>query len=440
VGMQKLHFYLQKNHFGVTFYHTRTPIFAKHNTPNEMGRQLTFVCIASYFKGNDFLRALKSTGARVYLITSRVLEQEAWARESIDEIFLVDSDAHMQWHMPDVVKGMAWLMRSRKVDRIVALDDFDVEKGALLREEFRVPGMGQTTHRHFRDKLAMRVKADNSGISVPSFTDLFNDTDVQRWTERTALPWIIKPRGQASATGMKKVHSIDAFWEHLNTLGDERHEYLVEQFKPGHVYHVDTITVDGKCMFSCASMYLAPPFDVAHGGGIFRSVTMENGSPDEQELLRLDRDVLSKFGLRNSASHTEFIKCHEDGKFYFLETASRVGGAHLAEMVEAATGVSLWAEWARLEYAEAANETYKAPKVKKGYAGIIVSLARQEWPDHAQFDDKEVVWRMEGKTHHVGVIVRSEKPARVLHLLDDYAERVRNEYHASAPAPDRPTS
>ena len=406
----------------------------------QMQKKLTFVCIASFFKGNDFLKGLKAAGATVYLLTSKHLEKENWAWESIDETFYVEADANHDWRMRDVVKGMAWLMRTRKVDRIVALDDFDVEKGALLREEFRIPGMGQTTHRHFRDKLAMRVKAADSGISVPAFTGLFNDDEIKQFAAKTSFPWIVKPRGQASATGMKKVYNEQEFWDHLTTLGDQRHEYLVEQFKPGHVYHVDTISASGHLVFSCASQYLAPPFDVAHGGGIFRSMTMEEGSADQKALLQLDENVLKSFGMRSSASHTEFIKCHEDGKFYFLETSSRVGGAHLAEMVEAATGVNLWVEWARLEYAEASGTKYHAPKAKKGYAGIIVSLSKQEWPDMSQFNDPEVVWRISGKPFHVGMIVQSKKAARVMELLDDYAKRVQSDYHASAPPPARPKS
>jgi biotin carboxylase len=400
----------------------------------------TFVCIASYFKGNDFLIALKEAGATVLLVTSKHLEQEAWARESIETIFYVEALPNLDWHMPDVVRGMAWMMRSRKIDSIIGLDDFDVEKAALLREEFRIRGMGQTTHRHFRDKLAMRVKARDTGISVPAFSDLFNDAEVQAFAESTAFPCIVKPRGQASATGMKKVHSQQELMQHLATLGDNRHEYLVEQFKPGHVYHVDSITVNGKQVFSCASQYLAPPFDVAHGGGIFRSMTMERGSDDEQTLLKLNGEVLKEFGLVACASHTEFIKCHEDGQFYFLETASRVGGAHINEMVEAATGVNMWAEWARLEYAEATGTTYRAPKMQVGYAGIIVSLAKQEWPDMSQFQEPEVAWKMTSKKHHVGLIVKSKKPERISELLEDYAERVQRDYHASAPVPDRPTA
>ena len=405
-----------------------------------MAKPVTFLCIASFFKGNDFFRGLKAAGATVFLVTSKKLEGKDWAREAIDEIFFVEQDADNNWDMADVVKGMGWMMRTRKVDRIVALDDFDVEKGAEIREHFRIPGMGQTTARHFRDKLAMRVEASDAGIPCPAFSALFNDEAIHEFARTVAAPWMVKARGQASATGMKKIHSTEELWQHLATLGDERHEYLVEQFKPGTVYHVDALSEGGKVIFARASAYLATPFDVAHGGGIFRSASMTIGSPDEKALIGLNAEVMTAFGMQYSASHTEFIKCHEDDQFYFLETASRVGGAHLAEMVEASSGVNLWVEWARLEVAVAQGEQYKLPKLRKDYAGIVVSLARQEWPDMGQFDDPEIVWRMQAMAHHVGLIVQSKSQSRVLELLDDYAGRIARDYHASAPVPQSPSN
>jgi len=403
-----------------------------------MSQPITFLCVSSYFKGNDFLRGMKSTGATVYLVTSKKLENKPWAREALDDIFYVEQGPDNSWDMDTVIAGLAWLMRTKKVDRIVALDDFDVEKAAHLREHFRVPGMGQTTYRHFRDKLAMRMKAQESGIRVPGFSALFNDNDIRHFAATNPAPWIVKPRGQASATGMKKVHNADELWAHLETLGGERHQYLVEQFKPGDVYHVDALSSGGKVIFARASQYLAPPFDVAHAGGIFRSAIMEQGDKDEKSLLEQNAAVMEAFGMQYSASHTEFIKCHEDGQIYFLETASRVGGAHIAEMVEVACGINLWAEWARIEYAVATGQAYKLPKVQKDYAGIIVSLTRQEWPDTSQFKDSEIAWRMTDMSFHIGLIVRSPKRARVLELLDNYTTRIQQDYHASAPAPDKP--
>jgi hypothetical protein len=109
-------------------------------------------------------------------------------------------------------------------------------------------------------------------------------------------------------------------------------------------------------------------------------------------------------------------------------------------MVDYSSGINLWYEWARLEYAVATGGKYTLPKARKDYAGIIVSLARQEWPDVSQFQDPEIAWRMTGMNHHVGLIVQSPKRERVLELLDDYAIRVARDYHASAPAPDKPTN
>lgn len=394
---------------------------------------LTFFCISTYFKGEDFLKSIKAQGHRVLLLTRKVLEHEPWPRESIDNMFYLESDSNGPENMKTLELGMAHLMRSERIDRVVALDDFDVEKATFLREHFRLPGMGQTTGRHFRDKLAMRTQAREAGIPIPGFSALFNDEAINNFVQSFPGPWLVKPRGEASATGIRKVHSPEELWEVVHSLEEKRHEYLVEQFKPGDVYHVDALSVDGEVLFCRVSKYLNTPFEVAHGGGIFRSHTCEFDGDDDRALQQLNRQVMKGFGMRFSASHTEFIKCHDDGKYYFLETSSRVGGAHLAEMVESSSGINLWAEWAKIEHCAATRQTYKLPPVRFDYAGILVSLARFQYPDMKSFNDPEVVWKIK-KDFHVGMIVRSQSRERVLELLDEYAHRVQRDFHASAPS------
>ena len=403
-----------------------------------MPRPLTFLCVSTFFKGNDFMRACKEQGNTVYLLTAKKLTDKPWVRDSIDEFFYVEENSNGTYDMQNVIAGLAHVMRDRPIDRIVALDDFDVEKAALLREHFRIAGMGQTTARYFRDKLAMRTKAAEAGIRVPGFVGLFNDKAINNFIATHPGPWMIKPRSEASATGIKKLHNEHDLWEAIHSLGDRRHEYLVEQFKPGHVYHVDSLTLNGRVVFSWNSQYIAPPFDVAHGGGIFRSATVPFDSAEWHALETMAVDVLKAFGMKHSASHTEVIRCHDDGQYYFLETSSRVGGAHLSNMVEASSGINLWKEWARLETAVARGEDFKLPRVQRDYSGIIISLARQQWPDLAPFNDPEVVWRME-EEYHVGCVIRSKSRERVLELLESYAALIRNEYHASAPAQNKST-
>jgi hypothetical protein len=121
---------------------------------------------------------------------------------------------------------------------------------------------------------------------------------------------------------------------------------------------------------------------------------------------------------------------------YFLETSARVGGAHIVDLVEAATGLNLWAEWARLE-ARGEGQPYTLPPVREVHAGLMVSLARQEWPDLSRYDDAEVVWRLK-KKNHAGLIVASPDAARVESLIAAYTERFYQDFFASAPPRDRP--
>lgn len=397
---------------------------------------MNFLCISCYFKGAPFLKACKAAGNKVYLLTRESLKNEPWPWDSIDETFYTNTDANTPEHFANLIKGMAYLMKEKGVERIVALDDFDVEKAAMLREEFRIPGMGQTTARHFRDKLAMRMKAAEAGIDVPPFAHLFTDENINKFIAEVPGPWMVKPRGEASATGISKVHSGDELWKVVHELGEKRHEYLVEQFKAGTVCHADALSVDGKVVFCRGSEYLSTPMEVAHGGGIFRSVTLPFHSQDDKAIQKETAKVMKAFGMRFSASHTEFIRSEEDGKFYFLETSSRVGGAHLAEMVEASSGISLWSEWAKIEDAMAKGTDYKKPKARNEYAGILVSLSRYQKPDMSVFDDEEVVWKI-NKDYHVGMIVRSKKRERVLELLDKYAAIVAKDFHAAALAPKK---
>jgi biotin carboxylase len=339
------------------------------------------------------------------------------------------------WYMNDLINSIAFKMRSIGFDKFVALDDFDVDQVAYLREHFRMPGMGSTTARYFRDKLAMRMKAEEHGIPVPGFTNLFIDQDIQQFVEQVPGPWLLKPRSEASATGIKKLHSAEELWETVNGLQDHRHRYLVERFAPGDVYHVDSLISGGEVVFCKTSRYLDTPFEVAHGGGIFRSATLEIDSEDDLKLKALNQQVQQGFGMQHSASHTEFIKSHETGEFYFLETSARVGGANLAEMVEASSGINLWREWAHIELAVSLDETYDLPDVKQQYAGIVVSLSRYQHPDTSTFTDPEICWRMD-KEWHIGLIVRSNSADRVRELLDLYAGRIAKEYHASLEPPD----
>jgi biotin carboxylase len=398
---------------------------------------VTMVCLASYYKGVDFIKECRRQGCRVLLITSKSLDNADWPRESIDEFFYVP-DIDKAWNINDVLLGISHVAKTEDIDRIVPLDDFDVETAAILREHLRVPGMGQTTARYFRDKLAMRTRAAAAGLPVPEFIHVGNHRKLNDWMERVPPPWVLKPRSMAGAIGIKKIHNSGEFWEAVDKLGDQQSFYLLEHFVPGDIYHVDTITYEKELLFSLASKYGRPPMEVSHSGDVFTTRTLAEGSEEEKELRALNQQVLKAFGMVRGVSHSEFIK-GQDGKLYFLETSARVGGAHISDLVEAATGINLWAEWAKVEIA-GGKWPYAVPPVRHDFAGLLISLARQEWPDTSSYTDPEIVWRMNDKEHHVGMIVRSPDSNRVEQLIHDYVQRFHQDFFASAPPKDKPTS
>jgi biotin carboxylase len=397
---------------------------------------MTILCLASYEKGHEFLRECKRQGWTVVLVTAERLQHTAnWPMEAIDEIFYLPEEGG-QWNPAHLRNAVSYLARARVIERIVALDDFDIELSAMLREHLRLPGMGETTVRYFRDKLAMRMKAAEVGLHVPDFIHVLNHGQVAAFLDRVPAPWVLKPRSMAGAIGIRKVHGKDELWGIVEGLGDEQSNYLLERFVPGDIFHVDTIVYEREVVFAVASAYGTPPLEVAQGGGIFTTRLLERDSEASRRLLEENRRVMAGLGLLRGVSHTEYIIGREDARVYFLETSARVGGAHIAELVEAATGINLWAEWAKVEIA-GGKAPYAPPAPREDYAGLLVSLARQEHPDTSPFADPEIVWRMP-EPHHVGLIVRSPSAARVRELLADYAVRVARDYHASAPPKDRP--
>jgi hypothetical protein len=393
---------------------------------------LTFLCLASYYKGNRFMEACKDAGHKVYLLTIEEVLNADWPRDKLDDVFALPDFANRR----SLFNAVAYLERSIKFDRIVALDDFDVEVAAQLREHFRLTdvGHGESQARFFRDKLAMRSKARAIGVRIPDFVSLTNDRDVNEFLDRVPGPWLIKPRSEASAAGIRKLHHRDEVWQRIHQLGDDRSFQLLEQMVPGDLYHVDSLSLNGEVIFAEVNAYQRPLLDVYQGGGIYATRTLPRDRPEVAELKQINEKVLKGFGLGFGASHTEFMKAHHDGQFYFIETSSRVGGAETATMVEYATGVNLWAEWAKLEAARTVPG-YQLPKQHARYGGVVISLARQEWPDTSSFTDPEIVHRVKQK-NHIGFVVGSEHPGRVQELLNQYMERINRDFHAVLPAAD----
>ncbi|MBI2390865.1 MAG: ATPase [Deltaproteobacteria bacterium] len=405
--------------------------------PLDPAAPTTILCVASYFKGNDFIDQCKREGCKVFLLTLESLLGKPWVRESIDEVFALPQGTPMT-DRRQLINAVAYLMRNHDIQRVAPLDDYDVEIVAHLREHLRIPGMGETTARYFRDKLAMRTRAKDRGIPVPDFVPILHHPRISDYLDRVPAPWLLKPRGEASASGIQKLHTKEEAWAAINALGDEQSYYLLERFTPGDIFHVDAITSDREVVFAECHQYRRPLLQIAQGGGIFATRTVARGSTLERQLLEMHKRVIRELGIVRGVTHTEFIR-GQDGTIYFLETAARVGGVHISDLVEATTGINLWREWAKIEITQG-EKPYRVPSKRADYGGLIVTLAKQESPDTSAYTDPEIVWRMQDNAHHVGLAVRSPSAERVDELLDQYERRFAEDFAAVLPQARTPTA
>ncbi|MEZ4296634.1 MAG: ATP-grasp domain-containing protein [Polyangiaceae bacterium] len=386
------------------------------------------LCLSSFFKGNDFLDQCKKEGAHVVLLTVENILSKPWVRESLDEVYALPSFNDRR----AVVNTVSYLARTRNFTRLAPLDDYDVELVAHLREHLRIPGMGETTARYFRDKLAMRARCRDRGIRVPAFVHALNHDQIAEFLRTVEPPWLLKPRSEASSLGIKKFTSADDVWKTIHELGDLQSNYLLEKMVPGDVFHVDSIVSEGEVVFAECHGYKKPLFDLVNQGGIFATRTLPRGGEIERDLLETHRRVVEHLSFKRGVTHTEYIRGRDDGQIYFLETAARVGGVHISDLAEASTGINLWREWAKIELLQGEGE-YKLPPRREGYAGLIISLAKQETPDMSAYTDPEVVWHLKGNPFHAGLIFQADTVETLEKRLDHYIERIDRDFGAVLP-------
>ena len=85
---------------------------------------------------------------------------------------------------------------------------------------------------------------------------------------------MLKPRSSAAAIGIQRLeHASSELWSAIEALGDRRSFFVLEQFVPGDVYHVDSIVWEREVLYHAAHKYGTPPMNIAHDGGVFTTRT-----------------------------------------------------------------------------------------------------------------------------------------------------------------------
>ena len=79
---------------------------------------------------------------------------------------------------------------------------------------------------------------------------------------------------------------------------------------------------------------------------------------------------------------------------------------------------------------------YELPPHRDDYAGVVISLARQESPDLSAYTDPEITYRLH-KKYHAGLVFGSPSLERVEELLDQSSRRFYEDFFTTGPPLDR---
>lgn len=392
-----------------------------------------FLCLASYETGHDFLRQCSEMGIKITLLTLDESRNAAWPRDCLEELACMPAGLNRE----QILNTVSWMARGRRFDRVIALDETDLETAAQIREHFRVPGMGTTTAGCYRDKLAQRIIASAFGCPVLEFCRILNYDELRDFMAGVPTPWLLRPRIDAPHGALRRIEDGEQLWRTLDAMGDAQSHYILERIIPGDVFCVDSIVSECEVRFSAVHRSALQPLAPMQGSAIYTACTVDREVRDARELTAVNRTIAPSFGMVRGITHAEFLRSRTNGSFYFLGIGACIGGGNggesIGQVVEAASSVNLWREWAKLEVGDLRRWAYSAPADSNGYAGSIVCTAPGGPTDIfnsidsvvQSASDPAIVTRIR-KEAYAGLIVRAASPERVQSLLDRYAAHFEN--------------
>ncbi|HEX4833377.1 MAG TPA: ATP-grasp domain-containing protein [Trebonia sp.] len=225
-------------------------------------------------------------------------------------------------------------------DRIIALQEIDLDMAAELREELGVAGERLTELAPFRDKLAMAEKLAAAGVPVPATRSAPDQAAVRDFAAVHGWPVLIKPvRGTASAgvTIFRSAEELAAYKFRPDV------PMLVQPYLTHEILHVDgVITEDGLGAWQ-ASRYLNTCFDFTEG------VPLGSADLDDPKLTipvgEFTAQALRALTTEPRVFHLELFLSGSPGapELTVLEVAERPGGADIPFVLKEVHGMDLMA-------------------------------------------------------------------------------------------------
>ncbi|MFJ9829538.1 ATP-grasp domain-containing protein [Streptomyces sp. NPDC101160] len=295
----------------------------------------TLVLHRGSLRANPYNRWLADHGEKIVLLGSA--EQLALFDERLptDAPYLhaevladYDTGAHVEQRAAELVEEFG-------VTDIVACQEFDILRAAVLRERYGLPGQRPDSARVYRDKWEMKQAAVRAGIPVADHALLRAAEDLDAFADGHGLPVVLKPRSGALSVGVAVLRTREelAAWARDAALldADGEPQWLAESFVEGSMCHIDGTVLDGRIATLWPSQYQYALADFRDRKGRV-DIALDTADPLARRLIAFGERVLEAFGgPENFAFHIEVFHT-TDGELVLCEAASRAGGAGVRDV------------------------------------------------------------------------------------------------------------
>lgn len=233
---------------------------------------------------------------------------------------------------------------------------------AEARESLGIRGMHTEAARNFRDKNCMKAVLAQAGLPVARQARIRGLRDVERFVEQVGFPIILKPLDGLGTRDTYRVSERGELFAAMNQLmPTPNRPAQAEEFVRGAEHTFETVSVQGKPVWSSSTYYLPGPLEVVESPWIQYCVLLpkERIEPHAQPFVELNARALSALGMRTGLSHMEWFLT-KSGKRVISEVAARPPGVNIMAVNSIAHEVDMWSLWARLMV----HETFEIPPRK----------------------------------------------------------------------------
>ena len=276
------------------------------------------------------LQRLKKLGARLVAVDRNAEAPGLPVADVAEVVDFTDAGAVAEVGRRHRVEGVMTFAADRAVPVV-----------ARVAELLELPGIGSETAHLMTNKIAMRRRLADAGVSQPRFAAIRHVREVRAAADAVGFPGVLKPADSAGQRGLFLVKSRDDLERHLHAAlaQSTEEEAILESYHAG-------LEVNGLLVARDAAVTVVTLSDRRRPPGLGFGVAVAHVYPSTlfgdalEDVERVGRSTVHALGLRDGIAYPQVIS-GDDGVARLIEVAARIPAGQMDLVALHGVGVDL---------------------------------------------------------------------------------------------------